>query len=100
MAQFSLYVHKGRLKPISFHFSYCYACSAYFPHSLKSYEHLHFSEHMLKISYRHVENMQGKTDTAIHSPHNNGVGSSMAIIILTIMWKITTSVSLNNTNEN
>ena len=74
------------------HFSYCYACSAHFPQSLKSYEHLHFSDPVVEISDRHVENMifLGKNNTAIHDPHINGMGSSIAIIVLTIMWKITT----------
>ena len=63
-----------------------------FSQSLKSYEHLHFSDPVVEISDRHVENMifLGKTNTAIHDPHINGMGSSIAIIILTIMWKITT----------
>ena len=69
--------------------------------SLKSYEHLHFSNPVLKISYPHVENVifQGETSTAIHGPHINGVGSSMAIIILTIIWKITIYVSLTDTKK-
>ena len=56
------------------------------------YEHLHFSDPVVKIVHPHVENVifRGKTNTAIHGPHINGVGSSMAMIILTIMWKITT----------
>ena len=32
----------------------------------------------------------GKTNTAIHDPQINGMGSSIAIIILAIMWKTTT----------
>ena len=65
------------------------ACSAHFPQSLKSYEHLHFPDPVVEISDRHVDNviLQGKTNTVIHGPHINGIGSSIAIIILTIMWK-------------
>ena len=64
----------------------------YFSHMFRLNKKLgHFSDPVLKISHRHVENVifQGKTNTAIHGPHINGVGSSMAIIIPTIMWKIT-----------
>ena len=58
----------------------------------KSYELLHFSDPVDKISDRHVEDVifLGKTNTAIHGPQIKGVGSSMAIVILSIMWKITT----------
>ena len=59
-----------------------------FSQSLKCYEQLHFSDPVVEISDRHV--FPGKTNTAIHGPHINGMGSSMTIIILTIMWKITT----------
>ena len=54
--------------------------------SLKSYEYLHFSDPVVDISDRHVKNVifLGKTNTAIHDPHINGMGSSIAIIIITI----------------
>ena len=56
---------------------------------------------MVDISDRHVENVifLGKTNTAIHDPHINGMGSSIAIIILTIMWKTTTQVSFNDSYD-
>ena len=60
----------------------------------KKFRHLHFSDLVVEIGHRHVENVifLGKTNTAIHGPHINGVGSSMAIIILTI-WKKLHSLS-------
>ena len=62
--------------------------SAHFLQSLKSYEHLHFSDPVVDISDRHVENVifLGKTNTAIHGPHINGMGASIVLIFLTIMW--------------
>ena len=51
-----------------------------------------YSYPVVEISDRHVENVisLGKTNTAIHDPRINSMGSSIVIIILTIMWKITT----------
>ena len=60
--------------------------------SATAFDHLHFSDPVVEISDRHVENVifLGKTNTAIHGPRINSMGSSFVIIILTIRWKITT----------
>ena len=62
----------------------------------------HFSDPVVEISDHHVENViyLCKINTVIYGSEINGVGSSMAIITLTIMWKITTKVSFNDTYEN
>ena len=55
LAQFSLYVHKGGLKPDSFHFCFCYLVENYllYPMMQPSEEVSSSSKSMLYVTFRH-----------------------------------------------